>query len=69
MSYQPIKALIDHFEAFESSTGQTDLGQFASWLNNTLNGPQAEEAVEQKAKVYSNPLASCLITLGTTLKS
>ncbi|NRB52908.1 MAG: winged helix DNA-binding protein [Saprospiraceae bacterium] len=50
MSYQPIKALIDHFEAFESSTGQTDLGQFASWLNNTLNGPQAEEAVEQKAE-------------------
>ncbi|MBX2873760.1 MAG: winged helix DNA-binding protein [Saprospiraceae bacterium] len=42
MSYQPIKTLIDHFESFENSTGQNDLGQFANWLNQKLNGPAAE---------------------------
>lgn len=50
MSYQSIKALIDHFEAFEDATGRTDLGQFANWLNNTLNGPQSAKNVEFRSE-------------------
>ncbi len=44
MSYESIKSLIDHFETFEKTTGQNDLGQFANWLNRSLNGPKLEEA-------------------------
>lgn len=42
MSYKAIKTLIDHFESFERTTGQDDLGQFANWLNQKLNGPKAQ---------------------------
>ncbi len=42
MSYEAIKTLIDHFESFESMTGQDDLGQFANWLNQKINGPKTQ---------------------------
>lgn len=45
MSYESIKKLIGHFETFEKTTGQEDLGQFANWLNQELNGPKVEDGI------------------------